>query len=93
MTEPTVLGGAPSSACHLYWEAGWQQPIEDADSDSGFQLFTGVLTWASPEARTAWYEQLFKFSRESYEMFGQTLDVLKTLAAGGVESRFLALQK
>jgi hypothetical protein len=89
---PTEQAGGPSPACYLEREAAWQQPIEDINSDSDFQIFTGVIAWESPEARMEWYEQLFNFSRESYEMFGQTLDSLKILATGGVESRFLALQ-
>ncbi|KAH6838605.1 hypothetical protein B0I37DRAFT_316568 [Chaetomium sp. MPI-CAGE-AT-0009] len=93
MTVPSDLGGGPTSACDVRREAAWEKPIEATESDPGFQLFTGVMTWKSPEARTEWYGELFKFSRECYEMFGQTLDVLKILAAGGVESRFLTLQR
>lgn len=93
MTVPTELSGSATPACRLERNAAWQQPIEEINNDSDFQIFTGVITWQSPEARTVWYEELFKFSRESYEMFGQTLDILKIMASGGIESRFLTLQR
>ncbi|KAH8653531.1 hypothetical protein BX600DRAFT_385995 [Xylariales sp. PMI_506] len=90
MTEPSVVAGIPK-ACTTMEAGGWQ-PAK-ATGHSGSQLFTGVLTWASPAARQEWYGELFRLSCWSYELFGHTLDAMKILAAGGVETRFLALQK
>jgi hypothetical protein len=53
--------------------------------------FTRLLTWVSEAARLDWYENLFKASAR-YELTGHKLDALKTLAAGGVESRLLDVQ-
>ncbi|KAK4141195.1 uncharacterized protein C8A04DRAFT_31294 [Dichotomopilus funicola] len=89
MTEPSVVAGIPK-ACIVSDAGGWQ-PAEEAGG-SDLQLFTGVLTWVSPAARHEWYEELFRLSRGSYELFGHRLDALKILAAGGVTTRFLELQ-
>ncbi len=71
-------------------DAGGWQPAE-ATEGSASQLSTGVLTWVNPAARLEWYEELFRVSCRSYELFGRKLDALKILAAG-VATRFLALQ-
>ncbi|EAQ86775.1 predicted protein [Chaetomium globosum CBS 148.51] len=89
MTEPSVLAGIPV-ACTVDATGGWQP---EPDENSGCQVFTGVLFWNSPAARAEWYEELFRLSCESYELFGQKLDALKILAAEGVVTRFLELQK
>lgn len=73
-------------------DAGGWQPTE-ATEGSGSQVFTGVLAWANPAARLEWYEELFRASCESYELFGHKLDALKILAAGGITTRFLVLQR
>ncbi|KAI0456268.1 hypothetical protein F5B21DRAFT_502462 [Xylaria acuta] len=90
MTEPSAVAGI-STACRVMDAGGWQ-PAEAAES-SDSQLFTGVLTWANPAARLEWYEELFRVSCGSYELFGQKLDALKIVAAGGVAARFLTLQR
>lgn len=91
MTEPSQVAGIPT-ACRVISDAGGWQPAKATES-SDSQLFTGVLTWANPVARLEWYEELFRVSCESYELFGHKLDALKILAAGGVAVRFLALQR
>lgn len=73
-------------------DAGGWQPSEIVGSSS-FQLFTGLLTWVNPAARQEWYQELFRVSYESYELFGHKLDALKILAAGGITVRFLELQR
>ncbi|KAL9484768.1 hypothetical protein ACSS6W_003557 [Trichoderma asperelloides] len=89
MTVPSQVGGVPR-ACSVSDAGGWQ-PAE-ATENLDYQLFTGVMIWESPAARIEWYEDLFRLSCESYELFGHKLDALKLLAAGGSTSRFLALQ-
>ncbi|KAI0872379.1 hypothetical protein GGS24DRAFT_18584 [Hypoxylon argillaceum] len=89
MTEPSVVAGIPT-ACRGMDAGGWQ-PTE-ATEGPGSQVFTGVLAWANPAARLEWYEELFRASCESYELFGHKLDALKILAAGGITTRFLVLQ-
>lgn len=74
-------------------DAGGWQPAAATESGAGSQLFTGVLTWVDPVARLQWYEELFRLSYGSYELFGHKLDALKILATRGVTARFLALQR
>ena len=93
MTYPSAAAGIPA-ACRTRHVPGWQLADDDDDTEGlGFQVFTGILTWVSPAARQEWYEELSRLCYESYEMFGHTLDALKILAAGGVEARFLAMQR
>jgi len=87
MTSPSEQAGIPT-ACWVMTAGEWQ-PAEASD---GPQTFTVVMRWESPAARLEWYEELFRLSRESYEMFGHTLDALKTVSSGGVTTGFLALQ-
>ncbi|KAI1120181.1 hypothetical protein F5Y10DRAFT_273311 [Nemania abortiva] len=90
MTEPSAIAGIPT-ACRVMDAGGWQ-PIKSTES-SDSQFFTGVLTWASLNARLEWYEELFGAACGSYELFGYQLDTLKVLAAEGVVARFLKLQR
>ncbi|KAL2199443.1 hypothetical protein P885DRAFT_67471 [Corynascus similis CBS 632.67] len=90
MTEPSQMAGIPT-ACTVLAAGGWQ-PAGESPGSSEYQVFTGVLSWASQAARQEWYDELSKASRGSYELFGHHLDALKLLAEGGVVSRFLALQ-
>ncbi len=95
MTEPSRIAGIPT-ACRVIRAKGWQSDTaEVAEESSGcqYQLFTGVLAWKNPAARQEWYEELFKLTCWSYELFGHKLDALKSLASGGIEARFLEMQK
>ncbi|GAB1315522.1 hypothetical protein MFIFM68171_05732 [Madurella fahalii] len=94
MTEPSVVAGIPT-ACTVIDAGGWQpaEATERQDGSQQQQLFTGALIWASPAARREWYEELFRASCASYELFGHKLDALNILAAGGVVARFLVLQE
>ncbi|KAI0103304.1 hypothetical protein GGR51DRAFT_561734 [Nemania sp. FL0031] len=89
MTVPSLVAGVPT-ACRGMDSGGWQP--DDAAESFDFQLFTGVLTWANPAARLEWYEELFRLSCESYELFGHKLDALKMLS-GEIVARFLKLQR
>ncbi|KAH8648705.1 hypothetical protein BX600DRAFT_490253 [Xylariales sp. PMI_506] len=90
MTEPSVVAGIPV-ACRVMDAGGWQPA--DATEGSDLQLFTAIVTWASPAARKEWYEELFRLSYGSYELFGHTIDTLKIMASGGYTTRFVALQR
>lgn len=94
MTHPSLVAGIPT-ACSVVSDAGgWQADAGGpaGEIDPQHQLFTGVLEWDSPAARREWYGELFRLACWSYELFGQTIDTLGILAAGGVEARFLELQ-
>ncbi|KAK4240186.1 hypothetical protein C8A03DRAFT_13482, partial [Achaetomium macrosporum] len=90
MTRPSEQAGIPT-ACKVS-HVGGRQPAEATES-SDSQLFMGVLPWEDPAARREWYEELFRLSCWSYELFGHKLDALKILAARGVTARFLELQR
>lgn len=96
MTEPSDMAGIPT-ACIVEDDArGWESDAaEGAEESSGsrHQLFTGVLIWKSPAARQEWYEELFRLACWSYELFGHDLETLGVLAAGGIEARFVELQR
>ncbi|KAJ8130741.1 hypothetical protein O1611_g2883 [Lasiodiplodia mahajangana] len=89
MTEPSPVAGI-ATACRGMDAGGWQPA--DATESLDSQLFTGVLVWASPAARIEWYEELFRLSRESYELFGHKLDALRLLTED-ITARFLKLQR
>jgi hypothetical protein len=93
MTKASDIAGIPTACSVIKDAGGWQLAEPEAADGSDFQLFTGVLTWKSPEARQEWYEELVRLSGWSYEMFGHKLDALKILAAGGVTASFLEMQK
>ncbi|KAK3896620.1 hypothetical protein C8A05DRAFT_39827, partial [Staphylotrichum tortipilum] len=66
MTSPSEQAGIPT-ACWVASAGEWQ-PTEASEDRS--QTFTMVMRWASPAAKAEWYEELFRLSRESYELFG-----------------------
>jgi hypothetical protein len=101
MTEPSVIAGIPTACTVVAHAGGWESDAaaegadgaEESSGGSRHELFTGLVIWASPAARQEWYEELFRLACWSYELFGHDLDNLGILAAGGVEARFVELQR
>ena len=51
-----------------------------------------MIQWHSDDAREEWYRTADKMMA-NYDKFGRWLDILKTLAEHGVESRLIKAQQ
>lgn len=69
--------------CNCLYGGGWQPLLSESGNlnheTDDIQRFTGIMSWANPEARIEWYSDLLR-ARTEYELFGHKLDALKTLS-------------